>query len=136
MTTVPSKTVEAKPKTAGGRRVLLAEDAPVTQSMLKLVLNRRGHQVDCFTHGNQALEALRTNQYDALLLDFNLPGMKGAKIAATIRAEAKAEGRKPPELLAITADVEGLLLYTELQVFDQVFPKPLDLHRIRRLVEQ
>jgi CheY-like chemotaxis protein len=123
---------EASP--APGRRVLVAEDSPITQDLLKLLLNQRGHQVDVVADGQQALEALRQNTYDVALLDFHLPKMDGLQVASAIREEA--DGRVLPKLIAITADVEGLLSHAKgCDNFDQVLPKPLDIYEVAQVVE-
>jgi CheY-like chemotaxis protein len=100
-------TVEAAPEAITARKVLVAEDSPITQDLLKLLLNQRGHHVDTVTDGWQAFEALRNNQYDLVLLDFHLPNMNGAEVAAGIRREAN--GRRLPQFVAMTADLERLL---------------------------
>jgi CheY-like chemotaxis protein len=116
------------------RRVLVAEDSPITQDLLKLLLNQRGHQVDVVMDGQQALEALRQNNYDVALLDFHLPKMDGLQVATTIRNEA--EDRPLPKLIAITADMEGLLSDTKgCDNFDQILPKPLDIYEVAQVVE-
>jgi CheY-like chemotaxis protein len=118
-----------------GRRVLLAEDSPITQDLLKLLLNQRGHQVDVAMDGEQALEALRRNTYDVALLDFHLPKMDGLQVAAAVRSQT--DGRPLPRLIAITADVEGLLAHAEgCDNFDLVMPKPLDIYQVGRVVEE
>ena len=118
-----------------GRRVLVAEDSPTTHEILKLLLTQRGHHVDIATDGEQALEALRHNRYDVALLDFHLPKMNGLRVASTVRSEL--HGRDLPKLVAITADLPGLLAHTEdCENFDLVVAKPLDIYRIGQLVEE
>ena len=89
-----AKTPKAAPEAVTGRKVLVAEDNPITQDLLKQFLNQRGHQVDTVTDGREALEALRKNQYDVALLDSHLPSMDGAQIAASIKSDAA--GRRLP----------------------------------------
>jgi CheY-like chemotaxis protein len=114
---------------------LVAEDSPTTHEILKLLLTQRGHHVDIATDGEQALEALRHNHYDVALLDFHLPKMDGLTVATTVRSELSAHAR--PRLIAITADLPGLLAHTaDCENFDLVMPKPLDIYRIGRLVEE
>jgi CheY-like chemotaxis protein len=117
------------------RKVLVAEDSPITHDLLKLLLKQRGHQVDIATDGQQALEALQTRDYDVALLDFHLPKMDGLQVAAALKKGAN--GRKLPRLIAITADVEGLLAHEEnCENFDHVIPKPLDIYQVGKLVEE
>ncbi len=128
------KKVEAEPRHSGARRVLVAEDSPITHDLLKLLLSQRGHEVDIATDGLEALKALRDNNYDVALLDFHLPHLDGLQVAATIKAEA--HGRRIPRLIAITADPEGLLSSGgNCENFDQILPKPLDINQVGNVVE-
>ena len=134
MTAATAQNLEVESHAVTGRKVLVAEDSPITQDLLKLLLNQRGHQVDIATDGPQALEALRKNQYDVALLDFHLPGMDGAQIAASVKKEA--DGHRVPRLVAITADIEGLLASSSCENFDHIIPKPLDIYEVGKLVEE
>jgi len=134
MTTATASLFETRAESVPGRRILVAEDSPTTHEILKLLLQQRGHDVDIATDGEQALEALRHNRYDVALLDFHLPKMSGLDVAATIRHEA--QDRPLPRLVAITADVEGLLADEQgCDNFDQVLPKPLDIYHVAQVVE-
>ncbi len=126
---------EADPQAVNARKVLVAEDSPITHELLKLLLSQRGHHVDIVTDGRAALEALRKNDYDVALLDFHLPELDGLQVAAAIKKEA--HGRKLPRLVAITADVEGLLSNAgNCENFDNIIPKPLDVYQVGKLVEE
>jgi CheY-like chemotaxis protein len=135
MTAVTVPNLESGSHAANGRRVLVAEDSPTTHEILKLLLTQRGHHVDIATDGEKALEALRHNHYDVALLDFHLPKMDGLRVAATAKSELR--GRHLPRLIAITADLPGLLADTEdCENFDLLIPKPLDIYRIGQLIEE
>ena len=134
MTAAAASYAEKIPVPTLGRRVLVAEDSPTTHEILKLLLSQRGHHVDIATDGEQALAALRNNVYDIALLDFHLPKMDGLQVANAIRQDRS--GRAVPRLVAITADVEGLLSHPDgCDNVDQVLPKPLDIYQIARVVE-
>lgn len=135
MTAATAPNLERRSHAVAGRRVLVAEDSPTTHEILKLLLTQRGHHVDIATDGAQALEALRNNHYDVALLDFHLPKMDGLRVATTVRSEL--QGRDLPRLIAITADLPGLLAHTgDCENFDLVIPKPLDIYRIGQLLEE
>jgi DNA-binding response OmpR family regulator len=57
--------------------VLMVEDFPVMQKFYKDALEKAGHQLDIAGDGQQALEKVRQNTYDVILLDMLLPNMNG-----------------------------------------------------------
>lgn len=133
--TATARQTEDEAAAIRGRRVLVAEDSPITHDLLQLLLSQRGHQVDIATDGLKALECLRQNDYDVALLDLHLPAMDGLTVAATFRGEAK--GRRLPRFVAITADVEGLLAHTHgCENMDHILPKPLDIYDVSSVVEE
>ena len=116
------------------QRVLIAEDNKVTQGLLKLLLNQRGHQVDIVGNGEDALTALEKDAYDVVLMDFHLPKMDGLKVATTFRIGHSTGAQ--PRFVAITADMEGLLGHVDnCENFDSILPKPFDLERVCQVVE-
>jgi CheY-like chemotaxis protein len=118
----------------GRQRVLVAEDNKVTQDLLKLLLNQRGHDVDTVANGRDALQALQSHDYDVVLMDFHLPEMDGLEVATTFRT-GNGSG-DAPRFVAITADMEGLLGHGDnCENFDGVLPKPFDLDRVCKVVE-
>lgn len=117
------------------RRVLVAEDSPVTLDLLKLILSQRGHSVDLAEDGELALSALQRNNYDVALIDFHLPKLNGLEVVQQYRS--KANGDLQTQLIAITADVEGLLSDKEnCENFDQIIAKPLDVYNICNVIER
>lgn len=73
--------------------VLIAEDNPVNQLLLRRLLEGRGHQVRVVSEGQSVIEALAEQAADVLLLDVKLPDMDGVAVAEMIR-EAEAAGRR------------------------------------------
>jgi CheY-like chemotaxis protein len=81
------------------------------------------------------LTTLQEHHYDVALLDFRLPHMDGVRVASSIRKVA--DGRTLPRLIAMTADIEGLLAHAEdCENFDHVLSKPLDISQVGKLVEE
>ena len=85
-------------------RVLLAEDNPVNQRVVSMMLQRRGHDVIVVENGNKAVEACRQGTFDVVLMDIQMPEMDGFEALASIRALEQAEnrGRLTP-IIALTA---------------------------------
>jgi len=117
------------------QRILVAEDSPVTQDLLKLILEQRGHNVDLASDGKKALDALERESYDVVLLDFHLPKIDGLEVATRFRQGATS--RSSPRFVAITADIKGLLSHdANCENFDEVIPKPFDLEDVLKVVER
>ncbi len=91
------------PKAQGcGYKILVAEDNPVNQKIISKILEQAGHTVRIAPDGEEALEALESQQFDLALLDLHMPGMSGLEVAKTYRFMAP-RGEGIP-LVALTAD--------------------------------
>ncbi len=130
----PSSAAVADSKTSACR-ILVAEDSPVTQDLLKLLLEQRGHIVDLAPDGEKALAALEAQRYDVVLMDFQLPKMDGLEVATRYRKNVPQNSG--PRLVAITSDIKGLLSHAgSCENFDEVISKPFDLKDILEVVER
>jgi signal transduction histidine kinase/CheY-like chemotaxis protein len=81
-------------------RVLLAEDQEEIRMLTKMQLERRGHHVVAVANGQQALDALKREPFDVVLLDENMPEMTGLQTMRVIRGRPKEFG--PMRLVALT----------------------------------
>ena len=79
-------------------RVLLAEDSPLHQRVAQAMLERQGHCVTVASNGREVLEAVLRQQFDAVLMDIEMPEIDGLKAAQMIR---KLEGDIQPRLFLI-----------------------------------
>jgi two-component system phosphate regulon response regulator PhoB len=71
----------------GAERILIIEDDPEIQEMLKYSFSREGWKLTQATTGEQGLEHLRKEGADCVILDIMLPGMDGLKTLEKIKAE-------------------------------------------------
>jgi len=87
-------------------RLLVAEDHPTNQRIIKLMLERLGYRPELVANGLEVLSALRTKSFDAIIMDLQMPGMDGLTAAREI-CRTQARGKRP-WLLAMTANaLEG-----------------------------
>jgi CheY-like chemotaxis protein len=85
-----------------GLRILLAEDNRVNQILAVRLLEKRGHHVQVAGDGREALEKLKTADFDLVLMDVQMPVMGGFEATAAVRETEKGTGRHIP-IVALTA---------------------------------
>jgi PAS domain S-box-containing protein len=81
--------------------VLVAEDSPVNQIVAVRALERCGCRVEMVSDGRQALEALSTQRYDAVLMDCQMPDMDGYEATTELRRRENGDHHTP--VIAMTA---------------------------------
>ncbi len=84
-------------------RILLAEDNPVNQKLALRLLGRMGYRADMAANGIEALQSLRRQPYDVILMDVQMPEMDGLEATRALWREWPAEQR--PRIIAMTANV-------------------------------
>ena len=84
-------------------RILIAEDAPSSRMLLRLLLTRQGHEVLDVDNGKKALDALLAADYDLAILDVQMPVMGGMEAAELLRACPGSVADLP--MIALTAQV-------------------------------
>ncbi len=80
-------------------RILVIEDNPDIAANLGDFLEDRGHTVDFAGDGITGLHRAVVDEFDAIVLDLNLPGMDGLEVCRKLRSEA----RKSTPVLMLTA---------------------------------
>ena len=86
-------------------QVLLAEDNPVNQQVVRSFLTRRGHSVLIVGTGRDAVSAVDKSEnggFDIILMDVQMPEMDGYEATGRIRAIEYLRGKRTP-IIALTA---------------------------------
>ncbi len=99
---------QADPEIAGEcpMRILVAEDHPTNQKIIKLMLERLGYRPEIVGNGLEVLAALRLTSFDTVILDVQMPEMDGLTAAREICRVPPPGGK--PWILAMTANaLEG-----------------------------
>jgi len=101
----PAPAAPAPSGTPGTRRlrVLAAEDNDVNREVLAAMIGMHDHEVSFAHNGREAVEAMRSQRVDLILMDLHMPEMDGIEAARAIRALPPPAAHVP--IVALTADV-------------------------------
>jgi len=69
-------------------RIIIVDDDPQIRRVMRVTLTGQGYEVDDAKNGEAALEKLRDQRFDLVLLDMNMPGIGGLETCRTIRAQS------------------------------------------------
>jgi len=94
--------VESAPANGRTLRLLVAEDNLVNQEIARHTLRKAGHAVDLDGTGHEAVNAVKSGVYDAILMDIHMPEMDGLTATRLIRDLGGANADVP--ITALTAD--------------------------------
>jgi two-component system response regulator MprA len=107
-------------------QVLLAEDDRAVRESLVRALTLEGYDVIAVTNGAQALDALRENPPDLVLLDVSMPHVDGLTVCRVLRSE-----HNQVPVLMLTARTETSDRVAGLDAgADDYLPKPFDLDEL------
>ena len=112
-----------------GKKLLLVEDNKINQMITRKMLESKKMTCDIVDNGEDAIEYVRKNKYDAILMDVHLPGING-----TIATEQIREFDKETPIIALTAislneNRETLLAFGMNDVLTKPF-EPENFYRI------
>lgn len=84
-------------------RILLVEDSPDNQVLVRSYLKQTGYRLDVADNGAVALEMFKANQYDLILMDMQMPVMNGYDATTAIRNWERDHDLPRTQIVALTA---------------------------------
>ena len=119
---------------AAGALILVAEDNPTNQVVIRKQLEQLGFAADLAANGTEAWEALQRKPYGLLLTDCFMPEVDGYELARRVRAAERDTSRRLP-IVALTANA---LIGDAERCFaagmDDFLSKPVDLRSLLRVI--
>jgi signal transduction histidine kinase/CheY-like chemotaxis protein/HPt (histidine-containing phosphotransfer) domain-containing protein len=85
-------------------RVLVVEDNPVNQAVVKKMLEKAGLSPITASDGMEAMEAMQQEQFDVVLMDCQMPRMDGYEATEAIRSREATHGLMRTPVIAMTAN--------------------------------
>lgn len=85
-------------------RILVAEDNPVNQLVIRAMLERLGLAFEVVADGREAIDAWHAEGHDLILMDCQMPGIDGFEATRRIRTEEHRAGRARIPIVALTAN--------------------------------
>jgi signal transduction histidine kinase/CheY-like chemotaxis protein len=119
----------------GPMRILVAEDNPVNQIVIKRVLQKLGCSADIVPDGLSALRQFQTEQYDVVLMDIQMPGVDGLEASRRIRSLPAAYSRIPIVALTASATVENRKDCLAAGM-DDYLSKPLAMDALQKILRR
>jgi signal transduction histidine kinase/DNA-binding response OmpR family regulator len=105
-------------------KILLAEDNSINQRLFSVILRKAGHAVTIAENGKQAVDAVEGADFDAVLMDVQMPVMDG--VEATKRIRAMASPKADVRIIALTAHaMEGAREEYMAAGMDDYLSKPI-----------
>jgi len=117
-------------------KLLLADDSPVNREMTCKLLRKKGHRVTAVEDGVAAWEAYQKENFDAILLDIEMPEMDGLQTCRKIREHESGSAKLIP-IIALTGctDPDDRKAHSEAGM-NGTLAKPIDIKTINRSLQE
>ncbi|GAA1835041.1 hypothetical protein GCM10009836_11730 [Pseudonocardia ailaonensis] len=110
-------------------RVLVVDDSGLNRRLLATAVAAQGHEVHTAENGTQALDLLRADEFDVVLLDLMMPVLDGYSTLAAIKADPGLE-HLPVIIVSAVGDTASVVRCIELGATDHL-PKPFGAEMLR-----
>jgi two-component system, NtrC family, response regulator AtoC len=113
-------------------RILIVDDDEVSCQLFAEVLERDGHEAHQARSGEEALDRLRKESYDLLLVDVRMPGITGLEVTRTMRQEQPS---LPVIVMTAFGSIETAVEAIHEGAYDYV-SKPMNLEELKKIVSR
>ena len=114
--------------------MLTVDDSPVMRIFVTAALESLGYSVEAVDSGYAALGACRLEDFDAVILDVEMPGIDGIAVGRALRGDPKTRS----SMIAMHTSLDEAVVRTGFDDYDAFLPKPCDVRvlgeRIDRMI--
>lgn len=110
----------------GCYNLLVAEDNPTNRKVIQKILERAGHRCTLAKDGEEALDLIEKKEFDAIVLDMNMPLMTGLDVARAYSVMRGSQGRGPIIMFSANVTVEARQESLNAGA-DEFLPKPIQI---------
>lgn len=117
-------------------RILLVEDNAVNQMLASAILKKAGHKVEVAADGVEAVDAVRSRAFDAVLMDIQMPEMDGLEATRRIR---QLDDPEQSNIYIIAMTANALMGDREKCIsagMNDYLPKPIDQKKLLAALEK
>jgi signal transduction histidine kinase/CheY-like chemotaxis protein len=113
-------------------KILVAEDNKINQVVTKNLLKKKGYSCTIVQNGKEAVEEVKANEFDLVLMDINMPVMDGNEATKAIRQFDKAL-----PIVALTAsDIDEIRQSCMTIGYNDIVIKPFDNYEFFQIINQ
>lgn len=118
------------------KRGLIVEDQPIAALVAKVLLGEQGCQIDVAENGKSAIEYVKKQAYDFILMDIGLPDIYGYEVTKAVRMLEKKTSQRT-FIAGLTSHLDAGKKVLGLKAgMDMVLTKPLTREVVRHLLEE
>jgi signal transduction histidine kinase/DNA-binding response OmpR family regulator/HPt (histidine-containing phosphotransfer) domain-containing protein len=134
---IPAPVSTDTPATPMTGRILVVEDHPLNQEVMKDLLDSLGHEFDLAANGEEALKALSSKEYALVLMDCQMPVLDGYEATRRYRRAERELGRPRLPIVAVTAHALADEREKVLRAgMDDFLTKPIQPAGLRRVISR
>ncbi|HUR44381.1 MAG TPA: response regulator [Candidatus Saccharimonadales bacterium] len=109
------------------KRILVVDDEPLVTESIQFMLSNEHHVADIAASGEEAWEKVQTRNFDLVMTDYNMPGMKGDQLAKAIKS------RHPHQPILL---LTGFARAASAFQVDLIVEKPCSMQKLREALSK
>ncbi len=113
-------------------RVLTVDDSAEMRVLVTASLEARGYSVEAVDSGYAALAATRLENFDAVILDVDMPGMDGLELGRALRKDPRTRASR----IAMHTSMDESVVRSILDGYDVFLPKPCEARLLGECIDR